>query len=1075
MSAKTSLSKQRSQIVHLLFDNTGNFQDTQDVIPSSRATRLISDPERFLKVSFPTKLKDNLVRQLLVDKIKNGIIFGGKKYIFFGYTESQLKESRVLFFQEREDWTVHSLKTVLGDLNSVYRGYGYGKYAARLGLSFSSTVPALEVGLEDRYLLEDLTADDGSDCSDGCGMIRDSFANQVCSTIGVSEDTCVFQIRLGGIKGLFVRYKDEVFDRICGDSEAKVAYRRSMFKYDDGPLMLEVQNVNRPPRSARLNIQFIVLLMTLGIQLKVFESLLRKQLDDLEQIMVNRQKAIDCVDGELDSEGNDFDQECKLYEMLLAGFDLSEGHLACLLKRFQKRSLDSLRTKLQIRVKDSAYLYGVVDELGILEEGQVYINLPYQGGPQVGTFLVGRNPAYSPGDLRRLEAVNVPELSHLTNCIVFAGKGRYSEPSQMGGGDLDGDRYLILKDADLVPDPEKIRPPKMKSDPTPSGPSTTQVEDDTSSSDDDESQGEYATPLSEDDASSSAYSSLSQMNRDAVKVFMNLRGNRLLGQMALAWMRQVGKTEELADQAYCAGLVPLIEKVLDIAKTGENIESVKKRFYALKTLKIAPSSDWKDPIKHLQSLVPNPPGDSQDDFQCDPDLILKGIALREDWDASIAEGRDSLKAFNKALSRAITSDKKSKENQSWKSNAKDNETAAERIRREYLERYFSVRHVLDDPPRLMLRASAWYSVGYENEKSAFSWLGLRWLNHIKALRSGILPITVGTIQKPLIPVHREETEDGTSYYAPATSMVEDANNDSDVTMHTASDGEGDEDDESFYSMSDSDDDIVSDIEEDLTPQVCRSPSPLGTESSRSSTAGSFETCDTWPTASYYETAEDTDVEEELPSIPRSRPSGGRTLPVTRQWSEETLVNDVDVVGPVDKVRLPPSPISRPGPPRRGIRSSFGPRLDDAEPAPPRPVSPHLSSPPPTPPPSSRRAEKSRATDAGPSSSSSRRRTHRTSRPTIDTSDPISSIPPTPVSPRPNPRQTTPHPEKPREPVASNYPQCSRTPGGRHTWKINANAFQRTYACSNCTIKVKEKALKGLPSDGRRWEAFAMTG
>ena len=78
------------------------------------------------------------------------------------------------------------------------------------------------------------------------------------------------------------------------------------------------------------------------------------------------------------------------------------------------------------------------------------------------------------------------------------------------------------------------------------------------------------------------------------------------------------------------------------------------------------------------------------------------------------------------------------------------------------------------------------------------------------MRSGILPITVGTIQKPLIPVHREETEDGTSYYAPATSVVEgryiachqiniyqqpppDANNDSDVTMHTASDDEGDED------------------------------------------------------------------------------------------------------------------------------------------------------------------------------------------------------------------------------------------------------------------------------------------
>ncbi|KAK0462014.1 RdRP-domain-containing protein [Desarmillaria tabescens] len=709
MSAKTSLSNQHFPISHLRFDNAGDFQIIQDVIPSSRATRLISDPERFLKVSFPTKLKDNFVRQLLVDKIKNGIAFEGKKYIFFGYTESQLKESRVLFFQEREDWTVHSLKAVLGDLNSVYRVHGYGKYAARLGLSFSSTVPTLEVGLGDRHLLYDLRADDGSDCSDGCGMIRDSFAKQVCFTIGVSEDTCVFQIRLGGIKGLFVRYRDEDFDRICGGSGVKVAYRRSMFKYENGPLMLEVQNVGRPPRSARLNIQFIVLLMTLGIKTEVFESLLRKQLDDLEQIMVNRQKAIDCVDGELDSEGNDFDQECKLYEMLLAGFDLSEGRLACLLKRFQKRSLDALRKKLHIHVKDSAYLYGVVDEFGILEEGQVYINLPYQGGPQVGTFLVGRNPAYSPGDLRRLEAVNIPELSHLTNCIVFAGKGRYSEPSQMSGGDLDGDLYLILKDADLIPEPEQIRSPKMKS--------------------------EHAPP---DDESSGVYSSLSQMNKDAVNIFMNLRNNRLLGQMSLAWMCQVVKTEELADQAYCTGLVPLIEKVLDIAKTGENIEPLKKQFYALKTLKRTSCSDrWEDPIKYLQSLVPNRPADSQDDFQCDPDLILEEVAPREEWNGYVAEGRRSIRAFNQTLARAIARDKRSKGNNlsSRSSSAEDNETAAERVRRRYIERYFCNGPFLCQGHTLT--SFQRYSVGYENNKEAFSWLGRRWLNHIKACEFAI--------------------------------------------------------------------------------------------------------------------------------------------------------------------------------------------------------------------------------------------------------------------------------------------------------------------------------------------------
>ncbi|KAK0462013.1 uncharacterized protein EV420DRAFT_141017 [Desarmillaria tabescens] len=293
-------------------------------------------------------------------------------------------------------------------------------------------------------------------------------------------------------------------------------------------------------------------------------------------------------------------------------------------------------------------------------------------------------------------------------------------------------------------------------------------------------------------------------------------------------------------------------------------------------------------------------------------------------------------------------------------------------------------------------------------------------------------------------------------------------------MLTASDDEGDEDDDSFYSLSDGDEDAVSDTEDDFTPQVCRSPSPLGTEASRTSTTGSFETCETRSNVSIYETAEDTDVEEELPSIPRSRLSGGRAPPVARQWSEETLVNDFDDVPPTDKDWHPPSPISRPGPPRRGIRPSFGLSLDDAELVPPRPVSPHLSSPPPTPPPTNRRAEKSRATDAEPSSSGPRYSTRRASRPNVGTNSSVPSRPPTPASPRPISQRITPHPEKPREPVASDYPMCSNPTSDRHAWKINANAFQRTYRCDNCPIKVKEKALKVLSNDGRRWEAAGVT-
>jgi hypothetical protein len=39
---------------------------------------------------------------------------------------------------------------------------------------------------------------------------------------------------------------------------------------------------------------------------------------------------------------------------------------------------------------------GVVDHCGVLKEGEVYINLPIRGGPQVGPVAAMRNPAFDP-------------------------------------------------------------------------------------------------------------------------------------------------------------------------------------------------------------------------------------------------------------------------------------------------------------------------------------------------------------------------------------------------------------------------------------------------------------------------------------------------------------------------------------------------------------------------------------------------------------------------------------------------------------------------------------------------------
>ncbi|KAH7938637.1 hypothetical protein HPB51_028847 [Rhipicephalus microplus] len=62
-----------------------------------------------------------------------------------------------------------------------------------------------------------------------------------------------------------------------------------------------------------------------------------------------------------------------------------------------------------------------------------------EGGAQaqriwmVGDVIVTKNPCMHPGDLRKLTAVNVPQLHHVRDCIVFPVKGDRPHPEEMAG------------------------------------------------------------------------------------------------------------------------------------------------------------------------------------------------------------------------------------------------------------------------------------------------------------------------------------------------------------------------------------------------------------------------------------------------------------------------------------------------------------------------------------------------------------------------------------------------------------------------------------------------------------------
>ncbi|CAF3867800.1 unnamed protein product [Rotaria sp. Silwood1] len=127
-----------------------------------------------------------------------------------------------------------------------------------------------------------------------------------------------------------------------------------------------------------------------------------------------------------------------------------------MLLNYQAFFVKELRTKSRIFVKQSCCLLGVIDETRTLRYGQVFIQI--NKNDQLtdstdilqGPVIVTRNPCFHPGDIRRLEAVDVLSLHGLINVIVFPIDGPRPHPEEMSGGDLDGDIFWISNDPQLI-------------------------------------------------------------------------------------------------------------------------------------------------------------------------------------------------------------------------------------------------------------------------------------------------------------------------------------------------------------------------------------------------------------------------------------------------------------------------------------------------------------------------------------------------------------------------------------------------------------------------------------------------
>ncbi|KAG6015395.1 hypothetical protein E4U43_005377, partial [Claviceps pusilla] len=401
-----------------------------------------------------------------------GIRIGSRVYKFLAFGSSQLRECSAYFFCPTDHVSCHNILAWMGDFDHIKV---VGKYAARIGQCFSTTREIKGIPVPDVKYIPDIERN-GFCFTDGVGIISKFQALAITEDmkLDILSEPTAFQFRLGGCKGVLAVWPNVKW--------SEVHIRPSQEKFKSGSKGLEVIKC-ASRATATLNRQTITILESLGVPIRVFTNILEEQIKAYENAAQDSSAAIALLTKFVDERQNTL----VLAELLKARFKTAEEPFTSnLLKLWISWSFKLLKEKARLHVTKSAFVLGCVDETGTLRghsrktEGsknkdinqlpQIFLQLtdPNSFQPTLvkGVCIVGRNPSLHPGDIRVVEAVDRPELKHLTDVVVFPSTGDCPVPSMLSGGDLDGDDFFVIWDPDLIP-PEWNYPPMDYEGPKP--------------------------------------------------------------------------------------------------------------------------------------------------------------------------------------------------------------------------------------------------------------------------------------------------------------------------------------------------------------------------------------------------------------------------------------------------------------------------------------------------------------------------------------------------------------------------------------------------------------------------------
>ncbi|KAF4628609.1 hypothetical protein G7Y89_g9545 [Cudoniella acicularis] len=385
----------------------------------------------------------------IVKLLRSGITLNGIHYNFYGHSNSQLKSRTCFLYAAPKDDISQKVES-LGDFKKIKT---VPKKAKRIGLLFS--VAQIATVLEPRRC-EDIQDVETSDYifTDGCGLICPRFAQELARRVGITfrnvrYTPSVFQIRYRGYKGVLMLDPPM-------KGETLVKFRKSMKKFSGGnDNSFSVIEYSKPYGFGYLNDEIVLLLHSLGISEAI---LLQKQKDHFQYLsnaMIDPRSAFGFLT---------YMNNIELAEkVLMDSIESVQPSINKLVNSEYDRMINKRdEQRCKILIPKSRLLFGICDAWGVLKEGECAVKITMDGDGQPRALhgmeiLVSRNPCLHPGDLQKFKVVARDELAHLVDCIVFPTTGRRPAADMMSGGDLDGDKFFVCWDRDLIP--EKLSQP----------------------------------------------------------------------------------------------------------------------------------------------------------------------------------------------------------------------------------------------------------------------------------------------------------------------------------------------------------------------------------------------------------------------------------------------------------------------------------------------------------------------------------------------------------------------------------------------------------------------------------------